>query len=295
MCTPCTLPPTSTPGHRHFLFFHPFVTRIYCLFLSVLFKGTHTFLCVPYCNVKHHELIRLLCATPDHHSTDTLTTETESCAKFRNYLEETAWSLDSVVHDHTPSLRYPITHLACLLGKYQALEVLSEFGFGPLSTTAITDETPLHMLVRLLRHEWSGSIFLCDAVVSIINTLSRHIHGMFLLSAKDCRGNTVLHLMAETIGSPNVPIPVTLLFVYLFRVFVHFQLKGQIASVQHWSLSNSLRNCNDTGQNVEFLLERNCYGEQLLTYLRKFLDQTEPSEMSKGQSATTGKSKSFTF
>lgn len=228
-------------------------------FFSFVFKGTHTYLCEPDCGVRHHELIQLLCATPDHHSTDTLAVENESCASFRNYLKETSWPIDSVVSDPMPSLCYSIVHLACLLGKHKALEVLSEFGLQPLSHAAITDETPLHMTVRLLRHEWSGSTFLCDVVVSIVKTLTCHIHGMFLLSAKDYKGNTVLHSMAEIIGSPSVPVGVELLCVYLFRVFFNLTLKGLNPPLHCWCLSKFLTDCNKAGQTVELLLKRNDY------------------------------------
>lgn len=199
-----------------------------------------------------------------------------------------------------------MVHLACLLGKHKALEVLSEFGFHPLSHAAITDETPLHMAVRLLRHEWSGSIFLCDVVVSIVKTLNRHIRGMFLLLAEDNKGNTVLHSMAEIIGSPSTPEAVALLFVYLFRVFVHLLLKEEFAPLQLWSLSISLTYCNQAGQNVEFLLKRNSYGKQLLKYLRDVSGMKEvtvtstPEQVftnateSHGQTATVGKSNPFT-
>lgn len=205
--------------------------------------------------------------------------ENESCANFRNYLKETGWPIDSVVLDPMPSLCYSIVHLACLLGKHKALEVLSEFGFHPVSLAAITDETPLHMVVRLLRHEWSGSIFLCDTVVSIVKTLSQHVHGMFLLSAKDYKGNTILHSLAEIISLPSIPVEVTLLCVYLLRVFVHLLLKELNPSVHYWCLSKFLTDCNKAGQTVELLLNRNGYGKQMyLRYVSGVREVTSASE-----------------
>jgi len=109
-----------------------------------------------------------------------------------------------------------------------------------------------------------------DVVVSTVKTLNQHSHPISLFSAKDIKGNSVLHAMAELISS-NIPEAVTLLCVYLFRVFVHFILKEQHCITTYGSLhvlSSILKDCNKAGQNVESLLQRSIHGEQLLEYLK---------------------------
>lgn len=234
-------------------------------------------------------MVKLLCATPDHLSTDTATAEAESCANLRDYLKKSHWAIPKVVPALEPSLRLPIVHLACFLGKHKALEVLSEFGFHPLIHTAKTEETPLHMTVQLLRNQTSNSIFLSDVVLSIVKTLNQHSHAISLFSAKDKKGNSVLHAMAELISS-NVPESATLLYVYLFRVFVHFILKGQQNIPESESLqilSSCLKDCNKAGQDVESLLQKSISGEQLLEYLTCLMQKgmLETSAETAGMSA----------
>ena len=194
--------------------------------------------------------------------------EKESCSRFRKYLKETSWDLKAVVFDAVPKLCYSIIHLACLLGKNRALEVLSEFGFHPLVHTPITEETPLHMTVRLLVNQPSGSLFLCESVVSIFKILNRHSHAISLLSAKDYQGNTVLHSLAN-LFSPKRLVPELTALFYLFRVFVHFLLRGQKSSptVTHQILSSMLSDCNKKGESVEKILRRSAVGEEVLKYL----------------------------
>ena len=233
------------------------------------FLGKHTFLCSHNCSLTHHKLVQLICATPDHLSTDIATVEMESCAKLRDYLNKTHWDMSSVVPALMPCLHLPVVHLACLLGKHRALEVFSEFRFHPLIHSAETEETPLHMTMQLLHHQTSGSIFLSDVVVSIFKTLNRHSHAISLFSAKDKKGNSVLHAMAELISS-NVPESAALLYVYLFRVFVHFLLKGQQNIPESESLqilSSCLKDCNKLGQDVESILQKSIPGQHLLEYL----------------------------
>lgn len=233
------------------------------------FSGKHTFLCIQGCTLKHHKLVELLCSTPNHLSTVTASVEAQSYADLRDYLRKSCWDISKVVPDVDPSLRLPSVHLACFLGKHKALEVLSEFHLHPLLRTAKTEETPLHMTVRLLRHQTSNGIFLPDVVVSIVKTLNQYSHPISLFSAKDIKGNSVLHAMAELISS-NIPETFTLLCVYLFRVFVHFILKEQHC-IKLWSLhilSSFLKDCNKAGQNVESLLQKSVHGGQLLEYLK---------------------------
>lgn len=253
----------------------------------LIFSGKHTFLCSKDCTIKHHKLVKLLCATPDHLSTDTATVEAESCADLKDYLKKSRWVIPKVVPDLEPSLCLPIVHLACFLGKYKALEVLAELGFHPLLRTASTEETPLHMTVQLLRHHTFNSIFLSHVVVSIVKTLNQHCHPISLFSAKDSKGNSVLHAMAELISS-NLPLASTLLFVYLFRVFIHILLKKRQYIPKSGSpqiLSNCLNDCNKAGQNVESLLQKSFHGEQLLEYLNGLMENGRPETSSE----TSGK------
>jgi len=246
-------------------------------------SGKHTFLCSQDCTLKHHKLVELLCATPDHLNTDTATVEAESCADLKDYLEKSHWVIPEVVPALEPSLRLPIVHLACFLGKHKALEVLSDFGFHALLRTANTEETPLHMTVQLLHYQTSNSIFLSDVVVNIVKTLNQHCHPISLFSAKDAKGNSVLHAMAKLISS-NVPVAATLLYVYLFRVFVHFILKERQCIPKSGSLqilSNCLKDCNKAGQNVESLLQESIHGEQLLEYLNGLMQKGRPEMSSK--------------
>ncbi|XP_078360891.1 uncharacterized protein LOC144645265 isoform X2 [Oculina patagonica] len=239
--------------------------------------GKHTYLCSPECSLTHHKLVQLLCATPDHLSNDLATVEIESCAKLKDYLKKSHWDMSSVVPSPMPSLRLPIVHLACLLGKHKALWVLSELGFHPLIHTARTEETPLHMTMQLLRHQSSSSsVFLSEVVVSILKTLNRHSHAISLFSAKDKNGNSVLHAMAELISS-NVPVSAALLYVHLFRVFVHFLLKGQQNIPESESLqilSSCLKECNKFGLDVESILQKSIYGQWLLEYLRDLMQKS---------------------
>lgn len=248
------------------------------------FSGKHTFLCSRDCSLTHHKLVELLCATPDHLSNDLARVEIESCARFRDYLKKNHWDMSSVVPAHMPCLRLPIVHLACLLGKHKALWVLSELGFHPLIHSAQTEETPLHMTVQLLRHQSSSSsIFLSDVVMSILKTLNQHSHAISLFSAKDKNGNSVLHAMAELISS-NVPVSAALLYVHLFRVFVHFLLKGQQNIPESESLqilSSCLKDCNKFGLDVESILQKSICGQQLLEYLRDLM-QTSTLVVSAG-------------
>lgn len=228
-------------------------------------------------------MVELLCATPDHLNTDTATVEAESCADLKDYLEKSHWVIPEVVPALEPSLRLPIVHLACFLGKHKALEVLSDFGFHALLRTANTEETPLHMTVQLLHYQTSNSIFLSDVVVNIVKTLNQHCHPISLFSAKDAKGNSVLHAMAKLISS-NVPVAATLLYVYLFRVFVHFILKERQCIPKSGSLqilSNCLKDCNKAGQNVESLLQESIHGEQLLEYLNGLIQKGRPEMSSK--------------
>ena len=261
-------------------------------------------MCKSHCHVKHHRLTQLLCATPDHQSTDTLTKETKSLSNFRNYLIETAWPVDEVVPDPLPSLCFSVVHLACLLGKHKALHLLmSEFTFDPLIRTAITEETPLHMTLKLIHHQSNNGIFLSDVVVSIVKTLSQCMHASLLLSAKDYEGNTVFHTMAESISYVTM-ISVTVLLVYLFRVLVYFQLNGLSVSAACLNLSNSLTDCNRAGQTVEQLLQSSALGRELLEYLKYARDSLMKevitgstvrcvddvtSSLSHGQNATNGR------
>ena len=220
-------------------------------------------------------MVELLCATPDHLSTDTATVEDESCADLKDYLKKSHWVIPEVVPALEPSFRLPIVHLACYLGKHKALEVLSEFGFHALLRTANTEETPLHMTVQLLRYQTSNSIFLSDVVMSIVKTLNQHSHLISLFSAKDMKGNSVLHALAELISS-NVPKAATLLYVYLFRGFVHLILKERECIPNSGSLqivSNCLKDCNKAGQTVESLLQKSIHGEQLLEYLNGLMQK----------------------
>lgn len=247
-------------------------------------------MCSQNCTLKHHKLVELLCATPDHLSTDSATVEGESCANLKDYLTKRHWVISEVVPAREPSLRLPIVHLACFLGKHKALEMLAEFGFHALLRTANTEETPLHMAVQLLRYQryqTSNSIFLSDVVVSIVKTLNQHIHPISLFSAKDAKGNSVLHAMAELVSS-NAPNAATLLYVYLFRVFVRFLMKERqyipkSGSVQ--ILCNCLKDCNKAGQDVESLLQRSIHGKQLLEYLNGLMQKGRPETPSE----TTGK------
>ena len=234
----------------------------------MFFAENHSFLCWPNCSIQHHKLIQLLCATPDHNSITTPAAEQKSCSNFRNYLKETAWDLSAVVPDPLPLLCYSVVHLACLLGKHKALDVLSEFGFHPLVHTAITEETPLHMTLRLLQYQPSGSLFLCNSVVSIVKILNRHSHAISLFSAKDYKGDTVLHSLAKMF-LPKKQVHESIELVYLFRVFVHFLLKGQTSSssVTHQILSSSLSDCNKRGESVEAILRRSAEGKEILKYL----------------------------
>ena len=255
--------------------------------MTIIFSGKHTFLCRPDCTLKHLKLVELLCATPDHLSMDRESVEAESCANLRDYLKKSCWDISKVVPALEPSLRLPIAHLACFLGKHKALEVLSEFHLHPLLRTAKTMETPLHMTVQLLQHQPSNNIFLSDVIVSIVKTLNQHSHPISLFSAKDTKGNSVLHAMAELISS-TVPEAATLLYVYLFRVFVNFILKEQrcipkSASLQ--ILSGCLMDCNKAGQNVKSLLQKSIHGVHLLEYLNGLMQKGRP-EMS---SETVGK------
>ena len=253
--------------------------RIHNAIGSLLFPGKyHTFLCTPKCNVRHHELIQLLCATPDHGSLITPAVENESCSNFRAYLQETVWDLNAIVPDQLPKLCYSVIHLACLLGKCKALEVLSDFGFRPLIRTSITEETPLHMALHLLEHQPLGSLFLCNAIVNIVKTLNRHSHAISLFSAKDYRGNTVLHSLTKML-SPTKSCSETTTIVYLFRVFVHFLLRGQQSSptVTQQILSNSLKDYNKAGESVEVLLQNTVVGEQLWKYLAGLMEGREAS------------------
>ena len=233
-------------------------------------------------------MVELLCATPDYLSTDTATVEAKSCADLKDYLKKSHWLISRVVADHEPNLRLPVVHLACLLGKHKALEVISEFGFHALLRTAKTEETPLHMTVRLLRHQTFNTIFLSDVVVSIVKTLNQHCHPISLFSAKDTKGNSVLHAMAELISS-SLSVAATLLYVYLFRVFIHILLKERQYIPKSGSrqiLSNCLKDCNKAGQNVESLLQKSIHGEQLLEYLNGLMKNGKSELMS---SETTGK------
>ena len=275
----------------------------YMIFES-FFSDMHTFLCESPCHVRHHELIQLLCATPDHRSIDTPPVEHKSLSNFRNYLKEKSWDVHSVIPDPSPWLCFSIVHLACLLGKYKALEVLSEIGFDPLTQTTSTKETPLHMVMRLIRHfegtskNCTSNLFLSDVVVNILKTLSRFTHAKSLFSVKDYKGNTVLHLLAEMMGQSKLPVSTAMFHVYLFRVFMHFQLKGLSFSEARLTLSSSLKEGNDTGQSVEFLLMRSLYGAPLLKCLRDLsatMDVTvrrieESSGLRQGQNSSNGKS-----
>ena len=233
-------------------------------------------------------MVELLCATPDHLSTDTPTAEDESCADLKDYLNKSHWVISEVVPALEPSLRLPIVHLACFLGKHKALEVLSEFGFHALLRTANTEETPLHMTVQLLRYQTNHSIFLSDVVVNIVKTLNQHIHPISLFSAKDAKGNSVLHAMAELVSSNYVPESARLLYIYLFRVFVHFLMKERQYIPKSGSLqilSNCLKDCNKAGQDVETLLQKSTYGKQLLEYFNGLMQKGRPETPSE----TTGK------
>lgn len=223
-------------------------------------------------------MVELLCATPDHLSTDTATAEGESCADLKDYLRKSHWAISEVVPALEPRLRLPIVHLACFLGKHKALEVLSEFGFHALLRTANTEETPLHMTVQLLRYQTSNFIYLSDVVVDIVKTLNQHIHPISLFSAKDAKGNSVLHAMAVLISS-NVPEAATVLYVYLFRWFVHFLMKERQYIPKSGSLqilSNCLKDCNKSGQDVESLLQKSIHGKQLLEYLNGLMQKGRP-------------------
>ena len=239
-------------------------------------SGNHTFLCHSTCDLTHHELVWLLSATPDHTSITTPAADKEACSNLRTYLTQTAWDLNTVIPDPLPKLCYSVVHLACLLGKYKALEVLSEFGFHPLIHTAITEETPLHMTMQLLNHQSqllyyqsSSGIFLCNNVVSIVKTLNRHSHAISLFSAKDYKGDTVLHSLAKMISGRKKSLSESTMLVYLLRLFVQYLLKGQnsSASVVHEILSSALQDCNKKGENVEALLKRSFVGEEIWTYL----------------------------
>lgn len=245
-------------------------------------------MCSDSCSVKHHKLIQLLCATPDHLRNDSQTVELESCREFKKYLKDTRWDMHTVVPDRMPSLCYPIVHLACLLGKYKALKVLSELGFHPLVQANINEETPLHMTVKLLRYETASPLFLSHVVVSIVTTLNQHSHAISLFSAKDKSGNSVLHAMAKVIQDNSSDSPASVLHVYLFRVFIHLLLKGQhtvspSACVQ--ILSSCLKDYNKAGEDVEFLLQRSTHGQQLLEYLRGLMQAMQ--EMSAGAPTLT--------
>ena len=235
-------------------------------------------MCSSKCNVQHHDLIQLLCATPDHNSILTPADENESCSNFRTYLKDSSWDLNNVVPDKLPKLCYSIIHLACLLGKYKALEVLSEFGFHPLIHTAITEETPLHMTVHLLQYQTLGSLFMCNAIISIVKTLNRHSHAISLFSAKDYKGNTVFHLLAKMLLSnksvSEQKTAIRTAIVYLFRVFVHFLLKGQNSSspVTCQILSSALQDCNKAGESVKALLQKTVVGKQLWMYLASIME-----------------------
>ena len=259
--------------------------------LIFLFSGNHSSLCNPGCSVKHHELIQLLCATADHDIILTPVAERESCSRFRNYLKKTSWDLNAVVFDPMPRLCYSIIHLACLLGKHRALEVLSEFGFHPLIHTSITEETPLHMTVRLLANQPTGSLFLCESVVSIFKILNRYSHAISLLLAKDYKGNTVLHSLAN-LFSPKRLVPELTALVYLFRVFVHFLLRGQKSSPAdaHQVLSSVLSDCNKKGETVEKILRRSAVGEGVWQYLTGLMGGSVEGDCSEDHDVTQGES-----
>ena len=67
--------------------------------------------------------------------------------------------------------------------------------------------------------------------------------------------------------------------VYLFRVFVHFLLRGQQSSptVTQQILSNSLKDYNKAGESVEVLLQNTVVGEQLWKYLAGLMEGREAS------------------
>lgn len=249
--------------------FHLFVYLIVIFHLFIFFSGKHTFLCNPNCSIQHHEVIQLLSATPDHYSLMLPAVEKKSCSNFRNYLQQTCWDFNAVVPDPLPKLCYSIIHLACLLGKCKALEVLSEFGFHPLIHSAITEETPLHMTVHLMNNQLSGGLFLCESIVSILKILNRHSHAISLFSAKDYKGNTVLHSMANLLSLKKYSICHLTTVVYLFKVFAHFLLGGcnSPAAVPHQILSSTLSECNKKGESIESMLQRSEVGNKLLTDL----------------------------
>ncbi|PFX27128.1 uncharacterized protein LOC111328037 isoform X1 [Stylophora pistillata] len=239
----------------------------------------HTFLCESSCRLRHHELIQLLCATPDHRSVKVPSVESKSLLNFRNYLNDNLWHIHRDIPEPSSKLRFPIVHLACLLGKYKALEELSKIGFDPVIQTSETRETPLHMVMRLIRH-FEGTmhnLFLSNAVVNIFKTLSRTTPVKVLLSMKDCRGNTAFHSLAEMMGQGKLPLPAAMLLVYVFRVFVHFQLKELSSSEARSALWTSLKKRNDSGQSVESLLMRSLHGAPLLKFLQHLCDTRESS------------------
>ena len=199
-----------------------------------------------------------------------LEAENKACSEFRGYLKKTAWDFACDVPDPCPELQYPIAHLACRLGKYRALEELSEFGFDPLCRCC-TGETPLHSLVRLVASESAGYLFLPRVVVNIFKTLSKRSTALSLISAKDGDGCTVLHTLAYIVLITNSD-SVVFLYAFVFRLLVSFLLSEHSGARGVDHTLQLLKTCNNAGHNVRQLLEASVLGRQLLNTVTNLLD-----------------------
>lgn len=151
--------------------------------------------CTVFCDPKgecpkHHELVLTLTNCNDCLGERSNILQFQKCVV--KCIDE-GWDKHDVVPDPTQKLRLPLVHLACAMGKCQALEWLLQYGFNPNVKCQSTGQFPLHRAICDMYR--TGAKFSASKVIPKLNRMMNAMPKQ-LVFHDEINGDTPLHVAA---------------------------------------------------------------------------------------------------